>query len=153
MSDRALSNRNYLLHQPLSAQQGVTTVEVSLSIFPALLIVIGLLQLSLLAMNSLTLQYSLQKAVRFGILGSAGTYASRSAAIDDIVRQSAQANGIDSSNITVTICPESNPTCAVSDPGSGGQFVILSATKPAISVFGVGLFPVAAKVIARNEPF
>ncbi len=134
-------------------QQGATTVEAAITIFPTMLLIFGLIQLSLFALNLTGLQYSLNKAGRWGSIGGSDAGLTREQSIAERVKVVAQSLSLDTSDVNIKICPAIDPSCATPSAGGSGQYFVISATKSPGTIFGLGSLPISARVLVKNEPF
>lgn len=135
-------------------ENGATTVETAVTIFPFMLVILGLIQITLFSFNLASIQYSLNRAARFGLLGvTLAGQPSREASILKRFEETANALSIDTTGVSLKICPVANPGCATNNAGGSGQYVVLTATKVVQSILGFGDLSVSAKVLVRNEPF
>ena len=134
---------------------GATTVETAITIFPVMFILIAFIQLTLLALSFGSMHFALNKAARWGSIGTVYTGLSREDSIKSRFTKAAVGLPFDVSDAEFSICPATNPACSIADnsAGTGGQFVILRATKPMAFFFGLGNFSVSAQLLMKNEPF
>jgi len=135
-------------------EKGATTLETALTIFPAMLLILGIIQLSVLALNMNSLQFALNTAARWGSVGQKMPGLTREASIESKIRAVASSISLDTSDLTISICPALDPTCSVNNAGGANSYFIIRATKAnPLKVIGLGSLGVSAKVIIKNEPF
>ena len=141
-------------------QRGATTVEATIVLLPLLLIIFVFFQLSCIAFQSVTLQYSLNKAARWGILGytvesptEPGTQLARGESISEWFKNEMNIY-TSAEEVSIYFCPVSNPSCnSHSNPPGSQQWMIVRAEKPVSAILGFGSGVVQASVLAMNEPF
>ncbi len=139
-------------------EQGATTLETALTIFPTMLFVVGMLQLSILALNINSLQYALNRAARWGSIGDSLPSMSREQSIETVVKNVADSIALDTSDLTISICPTLDPTCAstggANNAGGANSYFVIKASKGnPINILGLGSLAVTAQVVIKNEPF
>ncbi len=147
--------------ETLENEKGATTVEAAAVIFPFLVIIFGIIQLSVIAFEAASLQYTLNKAARWGVLGytvedpdQAGVQLARGDSISEYFFQKGKSFFISDENVQIYYCPVSDPQCSNSgNPPGSQQWMIVRAEKPVPSFFGVAPLAVSASVLAMNEPF
>ena len=133
-------------------------METAVSFIPFAIVCYGLIFFLYFAFLTLCLQFSVNEAARWGILGETlndpfGQPLSREDSIRLRFEQAAQSYGIDPSDVDLRICPLNDPNCAVNNAGLPGQQILVQAEKPQLDLFGVGLVTPTASVSIKNENF
>ena len=135
-------------------ESGATTVETSVTVFPFMLIMIGIIQLTLLSVSLSSMQFALNRAARWGLIGNImDNQTTREGSITKKFQDTAAILPIDVSDVSVYICSTANPNCTSSNATGSGQFMVLRAVKPVQYFFGLGSFELSARLLVRNEPF
>ncbi len=132
--------------------RGSVFVELAVTIIPFIMLVLVSMQGAVIGLTSLSLYYSTTRAAREASLFTADSAANRVAAIVAIVTGYAGGLGVDTSDLTVTVCPLLNPGCPGQDPAGGNQYFVISARKPLRFFLGLGSVTIGAKAVSRNEP-
>ncbi len=134
-------------------ERGSATLEMALccaflfiSFFPTFGICIYFFQ-------QLSIQYSIQSAMRWAILGERLRGMTREQSIETRVRMNASNLGIDLSSSTIRVCPASEANvCTSNYAGVGDELIVISVEHP-VTIFGTQTLIAKAQVIGKNEPF
>ena len=135
-----------------AGQRGSVLLELVTTLIPFLMLVVVSIQGAVIGLTSLSIYYSVNRAAREASVSTAGTDAARVAAIVAAVTTYASGLGVDTSDLTVRVCPLLNPGCAGQDPAGGNHYFVVSAQKAVRVFWGLGSIAIGAKAMSRNEP-
>ncbi len=145
---------------PRFDEKGATTLEAATVVFPFLLIILGIVQLAMIAFQSVSLQYTLSEATRWGVLGytlespdQPGIQLSRGDSMTKRLEEQMQ-NLVHSEELNVFFCSLAQPNCTNHEnPPGSQQWMVIRAEKTVRGVLGFGVSTVSASILAMNEPF
>lgn len=132
----------------MTDKQGSIAVEVAVTIAPFLLIILASVELLRFCFNKSALDYAANRTARWASIGGRSY-----AALDAHLRSEIGSLGLSPQGVSLSICPQGNPSCGGQLIGSGRQYVILKVVKPFVGVFGFPNAELDARVLVKNEPF
>ena len=135
------------------SETGATTVEVAITIFPFMLLVLGVIQLCILCYTSFATQYSVNASIRWGITKE--IFVEGETRYDSIKnRLISQLNSfyLNTKNVKINMCKGVSAKCKDKDAGTSGDFITLQGRVPVYSIIGREFY-VLGKAVAKNEPF
>ncbi len=140
--------------KPKTNESGVAMIECTISLLPFTLLLIGFLQLSIAAFHIVSLQYVLNRTSRWASIGH-GSIDGRLPVSDvkEHAKQLFETLGLRSDDLSLHVCPASEPNCSSDSDAGSSQFVAIIAKKDPESILGVGSIPIAAQILVKNEPF
>ncbi len=123
-------------------ERGSTLVEFAVTLWAFAILVFSLIILVWIAWTSMTLNFAVAKAARWGAIG--GTMVDPQTMLplnrldSFILRFETEARrfGVDPSDVDLTICPVANPNCTTNTVGNPGSMVVVTARKPAVPLIG-----------------
>lgn len=137
----------------MNNESGATTLETAITILPFLILVLGFIQICLIAFSAFSVQYAVNRSVRWGVTDSVLVPGeTRFESIQNRLTQELQTLTINTDNLQVNMCNGAVSNCTGQDAGGSSSFVTLQATVPVYSFFG-GNFQVTGTAVAKNEPF
>lgn len=137
----------------MNNEKGATTLETAITIGPFLLLVLGFIQLCLLAYGAFSVQYSVNRSIRWGVTSRELVVGEdRFTSIQNRVAHELRTLQLDTSGLIVNMCQGAVSNCNNQDAGGASSFVTLRATIPVFSFIG-NQFHVTGTAVAKNEPF
>jgi len=135
-------------------EKGATLVETAITLPLFLLILFGIIQFCLIAYTAFTLQYQVNKCLRWSST-SAQPVPNEAKFVSISNRLSQHLNNfhIPTDNLQVNMCNGAVSDCNDTNPGASGSFVTLQAKVPAPALFPMGGITVAGRAVIKNEPF
>ncbi|RIL10104.1 MAG: hypothetical protein DCC75_05090 [Proteobacteria bacterium] len=141
-------------------ERGGIVVESAVSIMFAAAMILGGLDLVRLVYHSASMQYVLSRAARWGSLGQVmpnpanpAVNLSREESIRHQMNLMGDLVGLNFSDATITICPETHSNCSPNNAGGPNESFVIKVSKPTSILLNVSSVTLTAEAVGRNEPY